>query len=102
MGWRERMFNADQLEYMDYLGTLTAEQKCACGWNLRGECYGSCRGDAEKGGVVCCGEAHPKIASVLCTNPKGHVYDHSGLERIGGGGRSVSWPLASPDTGREG
>jgi hypothetical protein len=31
-------FNDDQVSWMKYLDSLPAEAKCACGWNLKGEC----------------------------------------------------------------
>ncbi|MCL5265166.1 MAG: hypothetical protein M1343_08255 [Chloroflexi bacterium] len=32
-------FNEDQQEYMRYLATLKPEEKCACGWGKKGQCY---------------------------------------------------------------
>lgn len=44
--------NADQRSWVQHLASLPPEEKCACGWNLRGRCFGSCYGDASKGGFV--------------------------------------------------
>ncbi len=44
-------FNEEQDDHMRYLASLPAEAKCACGWYVRGECYGSCYGDEAKGGA---------------------------------------------------
>lgn len=36
---------------MDTLSRLPAEEKCDCGWDYRGQCFGSCYGQPEKGGA---------------------------------------------------
>ena len=69
----ERMFNAEQEEHMRAMASLPREKKCACGWNLRGDCFGSCRGDAAKGGFVACGEYRN---GRKCDRRLGHVGDH--------------------------
>ena len=44
------MFNEEQQDHMKYLASLPKEKKCDCGWYERGECWGQCYGDEEKGG----------------------------------------------------
>lgn len=53
------MFNAHQRDYMKYLATLPPEEKCACGWSKRGECFGVCYGYPERGG-------HPQVECPVC------------------------------------
>ncbi len=45
-----RYVNEDQQAWARYLATLPPEQKCACGAEMRGQCYGRCYGDLSKGG----------------------------------------------------
>lgn len=46
------MFSDDQRSWSVYLACLPPEAKCDCGWDRRGECYGSCYGHPEKGGAA--------------------------------------------------
>ena len=32
------MFNKEQLEHAEYLGTIPPEKRCWCGWFLLGKC----------------------------------------------------------------
>ena len=42
----------EQQQYLDYLATVPADQRCACKWAKFGECFGTCYGDESKGGYV--------------------------------------------------
>jgi hypothetical protein len=46
----EKYFNDDQIAWMRTLSRLPKEKKCDCGWNYRGECFGTCYGHPERGG----------------------------------------------------
>lgn len=39
-------FNEEQRGHMDSLSKLTPEQKCFCGWEVLGRCYGRCNDKA--------------------------------------------------------
>jgi hypothetical protein len=44
-------FNEDQRSYMESLARIPREQRCDCGWDRRGHCFGACYGDEAKGGA---------------------------------------------------
>jgi hypothetical protein len=46
------MYNQDQQAYRRYLASLAPDDLCDCRWATRGACFGSCVGDASKGGFV--------------------------------------------------
>ena len=47
------MFNSDQREWVAYLASLPASEKCPCGWDHRHECYNCNREEfARRGGAV--------------------------------------------------
>jgi hypothetical protein len=43
--------NKDQQAWTRYLASLPTEQKCNCGGEIQGHCYGRCYGDLKKGGA---------------------------------------------------
>ncbi len=44
-------FNEDQQAWTRTLESLRPDQKCSCGWDRRGHCFGACYGHPEKGGA---------------------------------------------------
>lgn len=43
--------NDNQQAWARYLASLPPEQKCNCGGEMQGQCYGRCYGDLAKGGA---------------------------------------------------
>jgi hypothetical protein len=43
--------DGDQQAWARYLASLPPEQKCECGREIRGQCYGACYGELAKGGA---------------------------------------------------
>lgn len=41
----------DRQAWERYLATLLPKQKCDCGSEMKGQCYGRCYGDLAKGGA---------------------------------------------------
>ncbi len=46
-----RYVNEDQQAWGRYLASVPPDQKCDCGSQLQGQCYGRCFGDLAKGGA---------------------------------------------------
>lgn len=61
-------FNEDQRDYMRSLAAIPREQRCECGWDTRGDCFGSCYGDEAKGGA----ERHGDECDRNTTDPRYH------------------------------
>jgi hypothetical protein len=46
-----RSISNDHQAWARYLASLPPAQKCECGHEIQGQCYGRCYGDRAKGGA---------------------------------------------------